>query len=97
MNEAIQSYVEGDKHDKEEGSNKNTEEKESECAQKCVCKCFWHSKMRDCEEDSQSYMNPDESDFYGTSSSDEGSVERNFEDWCSRKMKDKGKHKSYSD
>ena len=94
LNDAIQSYVESDQHDKEEGSNKNTEEKESECDQKCVNESISEIiKMRDSEEDSQSYVHPDESDFYGTSSSDEGSVESNFEDWCKRKTKFKEKHK----
>ena len=60
--------------------------KESECAKKCVHKSVSDvRKMRDCEEDSQSYARLDESDFYGTSSSDECSVEINFEDWCDRR------------
>ena len=49
------------------------------------------------EEDNQSYVHLDESDFYGSSSSDDCSVESNFEDWCDRKAKNKEKNKSYSD
>ena len=54
-------------------------------------------KMKDSEEDSQRHVHPDESDFCGASSSDEGSVEINFEDWCKRKTKCKETHKHHSD
>ena len=98
LNEIIQSYVESDQHEKEEYSNKSMKEKELEFAQKCVHASISEMrKRREPEEDSQNYMHPDESDYYGTSRSDEGSVESNSEDWCKRKIKHKGKHKSYSD
>ena len=36
LDEIIQSCVESDQHEKEEGSNKSAEEKESECVKKYV-------------------------------------------------------------
>ena len=97
-NKTIQPCVESDKHEKEGDSNKSIEEKELESAQKCVHESVSGiRKIVDSEEDSQNHMHPDESNHHGTSSSDEGSVESNFEDWYKRKTKCKKKHKSYSD
>lgn len=41
--------------------------------------------------------NVDYDEFYSNSDSEEGSVESTFEEWLQRKVKHKGKHKSYSD
>ena len=94
LNETIQSCVESDQHEREEGSNKSTEEKESECAQTHVCVGDSDiQNMRYCADESQSYS--EDSDCCSTSSSDAGSIESNFEDWLKRKTK--CKHRSCRD
>ena len=88
---------EDDKHEKEEnGLNKRVEEKDIGSTQKCECASD-NEQSSDSEGDSQSNFYP-ESDFYEMSSSDEGSVPSNFEDWYNnKKARLKARYKCYSD
>ena len=98
LNEKIKSHAECDKNEKEEELNKSVCDKESESKQKYKNESVSDiRKIRESEENRQRHMHPDESDCYGTSSSDQCSVDSNFEDWYKRKTKCKEKCKSYSD
>ena len=102
LNETIHSYVKSDvsdnQHEKEENMlNKRLKNKDIESI-KTGEHASDNQQSSNSEGDSQSNFYPEESDFYETSSSDEGSVASNFEDWYNnQRARHKGKHKSYSD
>ena len=80
---------------KENGLNKTLEKKDVKSIAKHECES---DNKQSSNSEGESHFYPEESDFYETSSSEEGSVPSNFEDWHNNKRtRHEVKCKSYSD